>query len=106
MQIIDNCGLVERMVQLVCDDGEKEHCAIACACADGSSDYALTIFDYCMVEELGGKTSRASATIPARISCALLNLCKQYDYVPVIVHTHRLNGDGHVSFSPQDLWNL
>lgn len=103
MQIIDGCGLFKIMKEFAIHDMKYEHCAIAVATKDENSNFLLT--DYCMVEELGGTNKEFSIVLPAKVSYLLLEYCKKNTKIPVIIHTHTINGTWNegVDFSQQDL---
>ena len=103
MQITDVCGVFKLMKEFAIHDVKKEHCAIAIATQDVDSNFFLT--DYCMVEEVGGTNKEFSIVLPAKVSYLLLEYCKKNTKIPVIIHTHTINGTWSegVDFSSQDL---
>jgi len=104
--IIDECDVISHIKKLAQSDYSCEHCAVAIAESKISKKGCqYSIIDYCMIEDVGGKTNTGSATIPKTVTCALVNACKNTKKIPVIIHTHILgyeNADP-LKFSPQDM---
>ena len=104
--IVDECGVIGHIKKLAQNDSSCEHCAVAIAenkVSEKGCQYSVV--DYCMIEDIGGKTNTGSTTIPKAVTCALINTCKNTKKIPVIIHTH-IFGYEHsdpLSFSPQDM---
>lgn len=106
MVVCDECGAVKHLQKLAQQDFTCEHCAIATAqIEDFAENLKCRINDFCMIQDVGGKTNEFASTIPNKVSYSLLDICKKKDQIPVILHTHI---EGHdysqpLKFSPQDM---
>ena len=108
MPFRDSCNIIKKMTSLSLSDQSREHCAVAVASVQTSQlDPYYIIEDFCMVEEVGGSTTKHRSVIPAGVSYTLLRYCSKEGKVPVIIHTHiRDLSDPEyktVSFSKQDM---
>lgn len=107
MEIIDRCNLLKHILEIVQIESEIEHCAIAIAKRKQAPNFCgseYEILDYSMIENFGGHTSDKSSFIPIKLSLALMRICLDNNYIPLVIHTHILSEgpDKFVSFSEQD----
>lgn len=108
MPFRDSYNIIKKMAGLSLSDKSQEHCAVAVASVQNSESAPYyMIEDFCMVEEVGGSTTKHCSVIPAGVSYTLLRYCSKAGKVPVIIHTHiRDLSDPEceaVSFSRQDM---
>lgn len=104
MQITDTCDLLKTYCHLARTDNNTEHCAIAVGKKSSDNYLRYTILDYCPIMEFGGYATRDAVNIPRKLSLALIRLCVNRGYVPIILHTHIKSRDEtrNVSFSMTD----
>lgn len=108
MQIRDDCGVLKHIQKLTQDTNTiKEYCAVAIADYNGKEEGKedeCCLYDYCMIEDIGGITNESTSTIPRKVSYLLLNTCKTNGKIPVILHSHIIGYEYSepIKFSPQD----
>lgn len=104
MRIKDKCGIIEKMITLANKESEQEHGAFAVGKALETGNLKKYIlFDYCMIEEIGGEEQESHVKIPAKLSHVLIQTCKKEGNLPVILHTHKPYLGKSISFSPPDI---
>ena len=104
--VYDKCGVIERLCREIIEKPDLEHCALAIADAKTTRhEINHFLIDYCMLEDVGGKTTDSFTSIPREVSFSLLRHCKRANKVPVVLHTHVMGYEysDPLGFSPQDM---
>lgn len=104
MKVKDKCGIIKKITILAKEESELEHGAFAVGKVLETEDAKkCLLFDYCMIEEIGGEEQESHVKIPTKLSHVLIQNCKKEKNIPVILHTHKPCLGKNVSFSPPDM---
>ncbi len=101
----DNVHIIPTFLRFSRSDMQVEHCALGTIKTRNiSGQEVYEIFDYCSIDEIGGKFGKDFVYIPAKASIAFLRICRCYNFIPFIIHSHLINCENGepVSYSEQD----
>ncbi len=104
--IYDSIGIFAKTRNDLILDSSVEMCYfMACKIKSFTVDFIEAfVFDILNIKDIGGKCYKDNVFIPAKSSLVFLKLCKKNNFIPIIMHTHRLfSFDEEVSFSKEDM---
>ena len=105
MIFYDKANIIPTFLQVSGTDMQVEHCALGTIrIRNISGQEVYEIFDYCSIDEIGGKSGKDFVYIPVKTSIAFLRICRCYNFIPFIIHSHLINCENGepVSYSEQD----